>query len=162
MPSQTVVLDVLACIVSDVLQHCKDLPLFTCWPPRGNLGSISGLLSAWLTSSPVIVLKCIDRWGSFCQIFTNALFREVCGETIQNMLPLWWTMCGLIKAWDSTVMVCLISFWTSFLLMRISDFNLYLYKKKKKMLCFTLFLRAAFPIALPQSVRPKRQLSVIT
>lgn len=122
MPSQA---------VSDVLQNTvKTCPC----SPVGPLGVIwvqSQVLSAWLTSSPVIVLKCIDRWGSFCQIFTNALFREVCGETVQNMLPLWWTVCGLIKAWDSTVMVCSISFWTSFLLMRISDFNLYLYKKKK-------------------------------
>lgn len=49
MPSQAVVLDILAYVVADVLWN-------TCLP-FGPLGSISGLLGAWLTSFPVIVLK---------------------------------------------------------------------------------------------------------
>lgn len=66
MPSQAVVFDILACIFSDVLWRISRNTVKTCpcspVGPLGNLGSISGLfLSAWLASSPGIVLKCIDR-----------------------------------------------------------------------------------------------------
>lgn len=128
-------------------EHCKDLPLFTCWL-SGKFGF--NLRSFLKCLACIISLNCSQMCWQILTDVTNAPFW---GKCVGN-----WFRIGCPCELSAVKRLEIRPWWfTQQAFNNVLADTDYFVIYTLKMLCFTLFLRAGFLITLPQCVRCNHQ-----